>query len=70
MPNTVFRFGVEEFLPERMKLDLQSTQAALAPDEAFTVDVNGTYLYGSPAAGNRLLGVAQFERNKNPLAKD
>ncbi|RJF97901.1 alpha-2-macroglobulin family protein [Noviherbaspirillum saxi] len=69
VPATVFRFGVEEFLPERMKLDLNTTQATLTPDQSFTIDVRGTYLYGAPAAGNRLLGVAQFERNKNPLAK-
>lgn len=69
IPGTVFRFGVEEFLPERMKLDLTSKQPMLMPGDAFNVDVRGTYLYGAPAAGNRLLGVAQFERNKNPLVK-
>ncbi len=69
VPGTVFRFGVEEFLPERMKLDLSSKQATLAPGQEFTIDVQGNYLYGAPAAGNRLLGVAQYERNKNPLAK-
>lgn len=69
VPGTVFRFGVEEFLPERMKLDLNSKQAALAAGDEFTLDVRGNYLYGAPAAGNKLLGVAQFERNKNPLAK-
>jgi hypothetical protein len=69
VPGTVYRFGVEEFLPERMKLDLASTQATLASNQPFKIDVMGTYLYGAPAAGNRLLGVAQFERNKNPLAK-
>ncbi len=69
VPGTVMRFGVEEFLPERMKLDLSSKLATLAADSDYTVDVVGNYLYGAPAAGNRLLGVAQFERNKNPLAK-
>lgn len=69
VPTTVFRFGVEEFLPETMKLDLSSAQAVLAPDKEFVIDVRGAYLYGAPAAGNRLLAVAQFERNRNPLAK-
>lgn len=69
IPGTVFRFGVEEFLPERMKLDLASGQAGLTADSGFSIDVLGTYLYGAPAAGNRLLGVAQFERNRNPVAK-
>ena len=69
IPGTVFRFGVEEFLPERMKLDLTSQQALLAPDSDFSIDVQGNYLYGAPAAGNRLIGVAQFERNRNPWLK-
>ncbi|SNS38286.1 hypothetical protein SAMN06265795_102470 [Noviherbaspirillum humi] len=69
VPATVFRFGVEEFLPERMKLDLVSRQASLSTDAPFDIDVKGVYLYGAPAAGNRLLGVAQFERDRNPLAK-
>jgi hypothetical protein len=69
VPGTVYRFGVEEFLPERMKLDLNTQQAALAPEQQFTISLRGTYLYGALAAGNRLLGVAHFERNKNPLAK-
>src|SRR5262249_29236858 len=67
-PGTSFRFGVEEFLPERMKMDLTSTQAALSADQMFAIAVRGSYLYGAPASGNRLLGVAEFERNKNPLA--
>src|SRR5207249_1776800 len=67
-PSTVLRLGVEEFLPERMKLDLTSIDPALTVDQTFTIAVHGAYLYGAPAAGNRLLGVAEFERNKNPLA--
>ncbi|WP_176057071.1 alpha-2-macroglobulin [Paraburkholderia sp. BCC1876] len=66
-PNATVKFKVEEFLPERMKLDLASPSAVLAPGQAFHVDVTGMYLYGAPAAGNRLLGVAEFERDKNPL---
>ena len=66
---TSFRFGVEEFLPERMKLDLASKQANLQPQDTLAIDVTGTYLYGAPAAGNQLLGVAVFEREANPLAQ-
>lgn len=69
LPATSFRFGVEEFLPERMKLDLAAGAANVGAKQPMTVDVKGSYLYGAPAAGNRLLGVVQFERNKNPLAK-
>jgi len=68
LPTTSYRFGVEEFLPERMKLDLSTEQKTVAPDQSLNIAVKGSYLYGAPAAGNRLLGVAQFERQKNPLA--
>ncbi|WP_082887444.1 alpha-2-macroglobulin family protein [Bordetella ansorpii] len=57
-------FNVEEFLPERMKLALTAPDAALKPGQDFSVDVQGDYLYGAPAAGNRLLSnvVARRER--------
>lgn len=64
-----YRFGVEEFMPERMKLDLSSKQATVSPDDSLNIAVKGAYLYGAPAAGNQLLGVAVFERQKNPLAQ-
>lgn len=69
LATTSFRFGVEEFMPERMKLDLSSPQQPLVAAGSLNVQVRGDYLYGAPAAGNRLLGVAQFERNKNPLSQ-
>ena len=66
---TVMNFSVEEFLPERMKLDLKSDDKPLNAETGWTVDVSGSYLYGAPAAGNTLLGVVNGERNKNPLAQ-
>ncbi|SMC25392.1 hypothetical protein SAMN02745857_02156 [Andreprevotia lacus DSM 23236] len=67
-PGTVLRFNAEEFLPERMKLDLSSNAARLQQGTDFTIDVNGSYLYGAPAAGNRLLGTVEYQRSRNPLA--
>ncbi|MDR0716548.1 MAG: alpha-2-macroglobulin family protein, partial [Azoarcus sp.] len=69
-PGVTYRFGVEEFLPERMKLDLHTASAQLDAQHPFVLQVTGNYLYGAPAAGNRLLGVAQFSRNKNPLPRE
>lgn len=68
-PTTVYRIGVEEFLPERMKLELSSKQAHLGASDTLVINIKGSYLYGAPAAGNKLLGVATFERQKNPLAQ-
>ncbi|MDR2187198.1 MAG: alpha-2-macroglobulin family protein [Azonexus sp.] len=64
-----FGFNVEEFLPERMKLDLASEQASVMANQTLVIAVKGSYLYGAPAAGNELLGIATFLPEKNPLKK-
>lgn len=72
LASSVMRIGVEEFLPERMKLDLATSAEKLdaaSAAEGWDIDVTGTYLYGAPATGNRLLGVVNTERNRNPLDK-
>jgi uncharacterized protein YfaS (alpha-2-macroglobulin family) len=66
-PIAQWPFQVEEFLPERMKLELAAPAAALAGDAPLAVVVRGDYLYGAPAAGNRLLGSVSTERDRNPL---
>ena len=53
-PDQVYKFHVEEFLPERMKLELESSQDTLSPLVPFEVDITGMYLYGAPASGNRV----------------
>ncbi|MBU4610998.1 alpha-2-macroglobulin family protein [Achromobacter sp. GG226] len=66
-PDTAWRFQVEEFLPERMKLVLTPSATSLLPDEPLSIDVLGEYLYGAPAGGNRLLGTLGVERARIPL---
>jgi uncharacterized protein YfaS (alpha-2-macroglobulin family) len=68
LAGTSMQFAVEEFLPERMQLDLTTTSERLSGEAPWPFDVSGRYLYGAPAAGNRLLGVVTSERNRNPLA--
>lgn len=68
--DTIYSFQVEEFLPERMKLILKSDTKPLAKNDDFNVDVQGDYLYGAPAAGNRLLGSVSQERARSPLPKE
>lgn len=48
-----FPFHVEEFLPERLKVTLDSPQQRLAPSEPLQLKVASSYLYGAPADGNR-----------------
>lgn len=58
---------IEEFLPERLKLELATTQATLRPSEALTLDVQGDYLYGAPAAGNRFTARLTVSADSHPL---
>lgn len=68
--DTIWNFQVEEFLPERMKLTLKSQSTPLFENSDFSIDVQGDYLYGAPASGNRLLGSVSLERARNPLPKE
>lgn len=43
-------FQVEDFVPQRLKLELSSAASALKPNEAAVIDINGRFLYGAPAA--------------------
>ncbi|MEO8011199.1 MAG: MG2 domain-containing protein, partial [Dokdonella sp.] len=58
---------IEEFLPERLKLDLTTTQAQLAPGEALKLEVQGDYLYGAPAAGNRFTARLTVSADVHPV---
>ena len=44
---------IEEFLPERMKLELETPASTLAPTGKFALSAQAAYLYGAPAGGNR-----------------
>lgn len=68
-PDAVMRFKVEEFLPERMKLALKSDERVLTEGAPFDIGVQGDYLFGAPASGNRLLGALATERQRFALAQ-
>lgn len=52
----LYEFSVEDFLPERMALELKGSDTPLRPEQNPEIQVTGRYLYGAPAAGNRLSG--------------
>ena len=58
---------IEEFLPERMKLDLSSTAATIAPGETLPLQVDAAYLYGAPAAGNRFTARVAVSADLHPV---
>ena len=52
----VYRFKVEDFMPERLKLTFNpgvSGALFFTPAETLNIPLLGEYLYGAPAAGNR-----------------
>jgi uncharacterized protein YfaS (alpha-2-macroglobulin family) len=59
---------IEEFLPERMKLDLTSADPVLHPGEPLRLHATGAYLYGAPAAGNRFTAKLAVAVDQHPLA--
>jgi len=63
-----FPFHVEEFLPERLKVELSSPQPRLAPAEPLKLKVASSYLYGAPADGNRFTAKLLVAPEVHPLA--
>lgn len=67
-----YPFKVEEFLPERMALTFNNGKQEplrFAADEAVQIPLNGMYLYGAPAAGNRLGASVQVSLLRQPLTQ-
>ena len=58
---------IEEFLPERMKLELESPQPRLRKGEALQLEASGAYLYGAPAAGNRFTARMAVAVEQHPV---
>jgi alpha-2-macroglobulin len=58
---------IEEFLPERMKLDLAVADPVLKPGQPFKLQATGAYLYGAPAAGNRFTAKMSVSVEQRPL---
>jgi len=55
---SIVELMVEDFLPERLALSLSASKQPLSTKDSAKIEVEGRYLYGAPAAGNRLSGQA------------
>ncbi|MEQ8813447.1 MAG: alpha-2-macroglobulin [Thalassobaculum sp.] len=53
-PVAEFAFSVEDFVPERLDLELTADTAGIAADQTVEVGLNGRFLFGAPAAGLRV----------------
>lgn len=48
----VFKFGVEEFMPERLKVEASAKVENIGAGDVFEVDVHARYLFGASAEGS------------------
>ncbi|SDL76944.1 hypothetical protein SAMN05421823_10868 [Catalinimonas alkaloidigena] len=50
---TTYPISVEEFMPDRIKVNLQLAKETAGPGETVTADLTATNLFGPPAAGRK-----------------
>ncbi len=66
-----YKFAVEDFLPERMSLTLldgqDDVQHLVYGDGQLAIPVQGDYLYGAPASGNKADGFIGVELERHPF---
>jgi alpha-2-macroglobulin len=61
-----YHFKVEDFLPERMALELSSESLIhLGNNTSKNITVQGDYLYGAPAAGNRVQADLRLRQSRS-----
>ncbi len=67
-----FNFNVEDFLPERLKLTFltknEKNQPLVSNSKHVSLAVQGQYLYGAPAAGNKLSTQVSTSLWRKPIA--
>lgn len=63
-PVGTLAFQVDDFVPERLAVDLAPSAPRLVPDEPFAVTAKARFLYGPPAAG--LDGTAELALQADP----
>lgn len=53
----LYEFQVEDFLPERLALEIKGSDTPIGPADNAVFEISGRYLYGAPASGNSLLNL-------------
>lgn len=61
-------FDVQDFVPQKLKVELKPTQKILRPGQQAVIDVNGRFLYGAPAAGLAGEGTLTITSDSTPFA--
>ncbi|MCL2325974.1 MAG: alpha-2-macroglobulin family protein, partial [Proteobacteria bacterium] len=62
-----YEFLVEDFLPERMALEIKTDDRHLLVNEAVSFKIAGRYLYGAPASGNGFSSYVHVSLIRQPL---
>jgi alpha-2-macroglobulin len=60
-------FAVEDFVPQRMKVEVKASEAPIGRGESRAVDVAARFLYGAPGAGLPITGEARIAVDPNPF---
>ncbi|EMF4670731.1 alpha-2-macroglobulin family protein [Providencia stuartii] len=68
-PLRYYKFNVEDFMPERMALDVTTKDKPILNNQPVEFDIQGRYLYGAPAAGNELQGQIFIRPDREAVAK-
>ncbi|QQS54499.1 MAG: alpha-2-macroglobulin family protein [Candidatus Competibacteraceae bacterium] len=57
---------VEDFVPQQLKLELNSAATVLKPGEPAVMDIDGRFLYGAPAANLKAEAELVLDEDANP----
>ncbi|MCQ8185567.1 alpha-2-macroglobulin family protein [Parvularcula maris] len=60
-------FSVDDFVPQRLALDLSADDAPLGLDEDRTIRADARFLYGAPGSGLRVFGTVRVEEDPRPF---
>jgi uncharacterized protein YfaS (alpha-2-macroglobulin family) len=62
-------FLVEDYVPERLEIELKAKAPALRPNEAAEIDVSARYLFGAPGADLEVSGDVVVQAAEKPAVK-
>jgi uncharacterized protein YfaS (alpha-2-macroglobulin family) len=61
------QIDVEDFVPQQLKVSLTATRSWLSPSQPLTASLDGSFLYGAPAAGLHAQGDLAVTRDTTPV---
>lgn len=67
IPNGALRLYIEEFMPERMELQLKADKTQLLLTDPLNYSLTSRYLFDAPAAGNLVKIQTLLQPNKHPF---